>query len=264
MSPGNDAGRTRALTALATAAAAAAVVMVLVTAAVATQQFVRRDTGAAPTTDPTSSGPSIRYRPSTSMTPTVFEHGQIVRSDAASNASFEVPASKDGWTTSTLEDWIGIPDVIPGPKPRAHQPASYRKGYCEADPEDALAYVGLGAPPEVDSDDVKDWNEQLLESWRAALAEDAKKEHLGSPVVQPARELTLDDGTTAWMSSLTSPWQPPKHSCGTSRVAVSLLSIDTGRNVATMTALRHVGTEADLPRKRLQKILESIRPLPAG
>ena len=43
MSPGNDAGRTRALTALATAAAAAAVVMVLVTAAVATQQFARRD-----------------------------------------------------------------------------------------------------------------------------------------------------------------------------------------------------------------------------
>ncbi len=51
MSPGNDAGRTRALTALATAAAAAAVVMVLVTAAVATQQFARRDTGAARVTE---------------------------------------------------------------------------------------------------------------------------------------------------------------------------------------------------------------------
>ena len=264
MSPGNDAGRTRVLTALATAAAAAAVVMVLVTAAVATQQFARRDTGAARVTSPTSRSPSIQYRPDTPIQPTLFEHGQIVRSDTANNAYFEVPASRDGWTTSTLEDWIGIPDVIAGPKPRAHQPASYRTGFCEADPEDALAYVGLGVPPEDDSDDVKGWNEQLLESWRAALAEDAKKEHLGSPVVQPARELTLDDGTTAWMSSLTSPWQPAKHSCGTSRVAVSLLSIDTGAKVATVTAFRYLGTGADLPAGTVQKILESVRQLSAG
>ncbi len=108
----------------------------------------------------------------------MFEGGQIVSSDTASNAYFEVPPSKDGWTTSSLEDWIEIPDVIDGPKPRTLQPALYGQGYCEADPEGARAYVGFGVPPEDDSDDVKGWNEQLLKSWRAALADDAKKNHL--------------------------------------------------------------------------------------
>jgi hypothetical protein len=263
MSPGNDAGRTRALTALATSAAAAAVVMVLVTVAVATQQFARRDTEAAKVTGSPSSRPSIRYPSRTPIAPKVFEGGQIVAGDTDSNAYFEVPSAGEGWTTSNLEDWIAIPDVIDGPKPRTLQPALYGHGYCEADPEGARAYVGLGVTPEFDSDDIKGWNEALLKSWRAALADGAKEDHIGAPVVQPARELTLNNGTTAWTSSLTSPWRAEKDTCDTDRVEVTLLSIDTGRKVATMTAFRYLGTGADLRPDLLQKILESIRPLPA-
>ncbi len=134
MSPGSDAGRTRALTALATAAAAAAVVMVLVTTAVATQKFASRQTDAAPATGPTTSNPSIGYPSVTPVTSTVFEDGQIVSGDAASNAYFEVPSRKDGWTTSSLEDWIEIPAVIDGPKPRTLQPALYRQGLLRGRP----------------------------------------------------------------------------------------------------------------------------------
>ena len=194
----------------------------------------------------------------------MFEDGQIVSSDTASNAYFEVPPSRDGWTTSTLEDWIEIPAVIDGPKPRTMQPAIYGKGYCEADPEGARAYVGLGVPPEADSDDVKGCERAAPEVLAGCPCRRGERGRISrAPVVQPARELTLDDGTTAWMSSLRSPWQPAEDTCETSRVAVSLLSIDTGRNVATVTAFRYLGTGADLPPETLQKILESVRPLPA-
>ncbi len=64
------------------------------------------------------------------------------------------------------------------------------------------------------------------------------------------------------MSSLRSPWQAEEQDCGSSRVAVNLLSIDTGRRIATVTAFRFLDTGADLPAETLQKILESVHPLP--
>ena len=267
MSRGNDAGRTRALTALATTAAAAAVVTVLVTTAVATQKFASRQTDAAPATGPTSSNPSIGYPSLTPVTSTVFEDGQIVSSDAASNAYFEVPSRRDGWTTSTLEDWIEIPAVIDGPKPRALQPASYRKGYCEADPEDALAYVGLGVPLDPDgvegSDNVKGCeraDHEVLAGFPCRRGERGPSRRTRRPAGKRVDARRRDNCLDVIA-------EEPLAARGGAR-----LREQSGRRqpaqhrhrseVATVTAFRFLGTGADLPAETLQKILESVHPLP--
>ena len=259
MSPGDDAGRTRARTALSAAAAAAgAVAMVLVTAAVAAQLFGARSTGGIGP-DPTPTAGLVVYPTSAPVSPSVFEGGQIVFSYWDPDAYFEVPPRTDGWRQTFGTAELEVSDSHVGLKPRVWDPISYDPSYCGTKVGER-GYVGFGAL--LDSVDVKEANKTVLEAWRDGLAYD-EEEGSADPVPGPQQEITLDDGTTAWVSTVTDDWSPAPGSCDTRRVAVTVLSLDTPPGVASAIAFRHVGTRADVPNDEFEEILRSVHRLPA-
>jgi len=244
------------LTALATAAAVVAVVTVLTSGAVAGQRFATRDSGSDGPTTPaaqTTGTPTIAYPTIDKPTSSVFENGQLVTGDAKRNAYFEVPADWDYLDTMLIG--LETKDSYRGLLPRVFGAAYYDADWCGTDDLPVgRAYFGLTGP--VGTDDVRAANLKARDSWVAGLSFDQK---LGDkpPTTTSPRALTLDDGTTAYVSSVSG--RMTDGECASDLVKVTVLSIDTGEYVATVVGHRFLGTGKDLSEAMLMKVLTSVR-----
>jgi hypothetical protein len=261
MGSGNDVRRPRGLAALASVTAAVAVVTVLVTAAVAAQRYAARPGASTPS--PTATGPSIEYPSVTAITPSVFDDGQIVYGDTSRNAYFEAPSASAGWTyeEGTIIGVESPPDYT-GPAPVVRAPVSLDLGWCAPDPSAQRAYVGFGVS--VVSQDAQAANATIVGSWHRGLGWAKRQRDRATPVVGPQRSVTLGDGGTAWLTTLTSRWHTAEKPCGVDRVSVSVLSRDTGDQIASVVGYRRLGTGADLSLADLTEILETVRPQTTG
>jgi len=253
--------RNTGLAAVAVATAVAAVVTVLVSAAVAGQRFATREDAAAsdsPTSHPSGSSgsPTIVYPTDKPPTSTVFTNGQLVIGDTAKNAYFEVPARSQGWEyRDSMILGLEVKDSYVGLLPKVFGAAYYDVDWCGSDSlPTGRAYFGLTGP--VDTDDVQAANLKARDGWVAGLSFDLKKGDPRPRATTP-RELTLADGTEAWVSSVEGRMSDGE--CASDKLKVTVLSIDSGANVATVVGHRYVGTGKDLSDAMVMKVLTSVR-----
>jgi hypothetical protein len=258
MSSGTPPRPSAGLMALATAAAVVSVVMVLVSGAVAGQKFATRDSNASaddPVTQTTAKPPVVDSTVE-APTSTVFPDGQLVIGDALKNAYFEVPAQREGWDyRDTMILGLEVKDSYAGILPKIQGAAYYDASWCGTKSlPTGRAYFGFTGP--IGTNDVRTANQRARDSWAAGLSYDLKKGDPGPRTTSP-RRVTTADGTTAYVSSVTGRMNDGE--CPSDKLKVTVLSIDTGKYVATVVGHEYLDTGKDLSEPMVMKVLTSVR-----
>lgn len=239
---------------LASVLALVAVLAVLSSGTVTAAAYLRRDGAAAVAGRADAVGsPSERARPSG------FAGGREVVGRGA-GARFEVPPT--GWTRQR-DTVLYYVDRHGERSVAVADPAVFRAGYCPGRATSNRGFAGFTRPPAGSAvgRSVRVANRALARRWvrAVALAADLVTRRPHTPLRTVAR--TLADGTEAVRSTARVAVDDAGR-CGAPEVAVTLLSLPTGKGVAHLVLVRDAGAAGTLSGRMAERIVETARPLP--
>lgn len=197
-----------------------------------------------------------------------FVGGQPIYGDRVQNAQFEVPSIDLGWTLSSPdyllgfeggpdEDEDGVPDdraVVRG------QVAFYKEGWCtnEENQAEQAGFAGFELPEK--SDDPEAVSKKIADHWVdvTSYREDNKTHHKFTPVT--TSEIEVGDGEAGYLSrSVITVAKKDRKKCSSPRIEIDVLSVDTGRNVATVVLVRDLDTTQAMSDDAVDDVLATAR-----
>ena len=230
------------LSRLATGLAVLAVLAVLGTTVAAVAAYTHRD-----------AGPAAGAAPAPPRPGPAFAGGRFLR---GGGARVEVPAPADGWTRMGGDVVVYYVDRRGDPAVGVRGPAVFRDGYCARRPGGSnRGFVGFARATSGVS--VRAANTALGRRWVRAVALDGDLRTSSPHTPLRTRPLTLADGTTAVRSTS---WirVADRGPCGAPEVVVTLVSVGTGRRVATLVMVRDAGVRGALPAGLADRILGTL------
>jgi hypothetical protein len=235
---------------VATLLAVLATLSVLATTAVAVATYSRRDGAVAP--DAASGSPSGSSAGSPGAAVQGLDGSQIVH---GGGARFGVPSSADGWTVQPRDTVLYYLDRRGDPSVGVKGAAVYRAGYCRGRADSNRAFVGFAGS--VAGGSVRTVNTDLARRWVRAIALDDDLATSGPHTSLRTEDVTLADGATAVRSTsrITVARRGP---CEAPAVDLAMVSLDTGRRVASLVLVRDAGVPGVLPDHAADAILATL------
>lgn len=237
---------------LASVLALAAVLAVLGSGTVTAAAYLRRDGAAAVAGRADAVGsPLERPRPSG------FAGGREVV-DRRTGARFEIPLG--GWTRQR-DTVLYYVDRQGERSVGVSGPAVFRVGYCAGRSMSNRGFAGFTRPSAGGSASrsVRVANRALARRWvrAVALAADLVTRRPHTPLRTVER--ILADGTEA-VRSTARVTVDDSGRCGAPEVAITLLSLPTGKGVAHLVLVRDAGAPGTLSGRMAERIVETVRP----
>ncbi len=212
--------------------------------------LVAAATTAAVLADPgPSGGPGPRAAPPAFARPLAGP----TRTVAAGGVRFAVPQAP-AWSVSDPGTLVGFDraegTVLSGP-------AFLRRGWCPGDRRwSSRALVGVAPPAgRATRGPARRATRRAAAAWRKALAGGTG----AGPRPIRVRRARLADGTPAWLATGRTPVPRDRARCAPPAVALSVLGVRTGGDVALVVALRDIGVPDALPASVVDRLLAGVR-----
>lgn len=187
----------------------------------------------------------------------VFPDGQFLYGDAADNVVWEVPSQDSGWQPAGGDEYI-FDDEDGAFAVGMRDGAVLHEGICGDEKFTNRALTGIVEPAADDTVELREANRELAVEWLkwASLTDDDTYLDTSGP---EQRDVQLADGTPAVLASGTAD-QQPAGACTADRIAIDLLSFDSGRGRTTVILVRDLGgVDRRLSDADAERILGTVR-----
>lgn len=236
--------------------AALAVLSVLGTLGTAVVLADRAEKAAAESRDP-ESPPAGPAEPETELR--VFPEGMPLYGARDDNALVELPGATEGWSPLSEDVTLYYVDEEGDPAVSVNGGALFDRGFCQDESRSEPTNRGfVGFTRTATGMGTEEANTRLSADWQAAVSVHPESLILQEVTPVVSEQATLADGSTAFRSDFEVTVTDPG-ACEPPALHVTLLSLATGENIATLVMVRDLRTVGALSEESAESILSSLR-----